>query len=109
MHTLQIISSGGVHLTQIFPQKIVKLVFVGEPRMFSYAWGVIKTIIPQSLRDTVTFLGQDLEALTEIVGGRECSGSVEATLQNLARDRMKRGKNGVERGDKYLRAETPEL
>lgn len=64
-----------------------QIVIVGEPRMFSKAWNVIKLILPKELRETVVMLGSDWASLPEAVAGPNCQGPVSEAMKEHAKKR----------------------
>ena len=70
------------------------MVFIGEPKLFSQAWRVISSIIPRTLTESVTFLGQKWDELPGVVGDPECRGPAYDFLRNLAGERLKQRDDG---------------
>jgi len=87
----KVVRTGGLSLTNHYPQRIVKVVIIGEPTIFSKAWNIIKLILPKHLRTSVELLGHDYGRLAEVASGggsNECKGQVWDQLEEHARARI---------------------
>eukprot|EP00282_Hemiselmis_andersenii_P006582 CAMPEP_0114111466 /NCGR_PEP_ID=MMETSP0043_2-20121206/1869_1 /TAXON_ID=464988 /ORGANISM="Hemiselmis andersenii, Strain CCMP644" /LENGTH=255 /DNA_ID=CAMNT_0001203501 /DNA_START=85 /DNA_END=849 /DNA_ORIENTATION=+ len=73
----RVVRTGGLSLTNHYPQRIVKVIIVGEPSIFGKAWNIIRMILPQPLRSSVELLGRDYGRIPEVASGAaDCKGEV---------------------------------